>query len=127
MEFARWQFLEHAYLAPLSYNQMQRFNKVTGNIELADIRTDEITGVPGITVREWFWLGFGDQCSLTDQIVLLLLNKAKGLADPISTAVKQMPDEIVKKYYPYFLNMQNFTGFHTFSKRSANVTQDAYH
>ena len=122
-EIVKWQFLEHAYLTPLSY---QKFNHLTGDLEFGDIMTDEVTGLPGVTVREWFWLGFGEECSVTDQIVRLLLNKAKGVADPIPTALKRMPDEIIQKYYPMFLNLQNFTGFHTFSKRSENVTQDVY-
>ena len=114
LEIVKWQFLEQANLTPLSFSQAQKFNPLSGDLEKADITTDEVTGLPGVTVREGFWLGFGNQCSITDQIVRLLLNRIKGVADPIPTAVKRMPVEIKQKYYPMFLNLQNFTGFSHF-------------
>ena len=114
-EIAKWQFLNFpAFLTPLSYNSQIRFNPLTGDVQQADIFTNEVNGLPGVTVREWFWLGFGEQCSLTDQVVRLLLNKAKGVANPIPTAVKRMPDYIKQKYYPYYQNLSNFNGFSDF-------------
>jgi hypothetical protein len=68
-------------------------------------------GIQGVTQRDGFWLGFSDYCSLPDQIIRLLLNKINGVSDPIPTAVKRMPFEIKKKFFPLFLNLQNFTGF----------------
>ena len=42
VEIFKWQFLEQAYLTPLSYEQGQRFNHLTGDLELGDIRTDKV-------------------------------------------------------------------------------------
>ena len=106
----RWLFLDPSNLTPLSYNLGNKFNQINGNIEKADLRTDRLTGVPSVRVIESFWFGFGDYCSLSDQIVRLLLNRINGVSDPIPTAVKRMPFEIKQKYFPYFLNLQNFTG-----------------
>ena len=98
-------------LDPTQLQPEQSFNQVTGDLERANLYTDYVTGLPGVTAREWFWLGFGEFCSISDQIVRLLLNRINGVSDPIPTAVKRMPDEIKQKYYPMFLNLQNFSGF----------------
>ena len=107
--FLRWQFLKPTHLTPLDYSNGVRFNPITGNLEKANIRTDELTGVPGVTVRENFMLGFGDLCYITDQLVKPISNLWKGIRDPVPIAAKRFPQWILNKYFPYFLSA-NITG-----------------
>ena len=53
--FFRWQLQKPEFLTPLNYNTNNwRYNEFTGNVERADIATDKIIGLNGVTVREMF-------------------------------------------------------------------------
>ena len=105
----KWQFLKSQNLTPLSYSNQHRLNPTTGVLEKANIWTDLFTGFPSITIRELFWVGFGDLCSIPDQFVRPINNLWKGLKDPVPTAAKRFPKWITSKYFPVF-NSGNYTG-----------------
>ena len=98
----RWQLLNRQYLTPLSYNSNVRYNPRTGIIERPDIRKDRLTGIPSVSIRETFQIGFGDFCYITDQLVRPINNLWKGIRDPIPTSLKRLPRWILKKYFPLF-------------------------
>ena len=68
----------------------------------ASIRTYTLTGVPSVRVKEMFWVGFGDLCSISDQLIKIISTRYKGAKDTIPSTAKRLPKSIVKKYYPYF-------------------------
>ena len=86
----------------MSYNFGKVFDKFNGSLRDANIFTDTLTGVPWVTVRETFWVGFGDYCSIPDQLVRPINNLIKGMRDPIPTAAKRLPKHILEKYFPVF-------------------------
>ena len=99
----RWQLLKKEFLTPLSYNWEPRLNDKNGQIALnASIMTDTLNGVPSVRVKEMFWVGFGDLCYITDQLVKPINNLWKGVKDDIPSAVKRFPKGIIEKYFPYF-------------------------
>ena len=102
----RWQLLKSEFLTPLSYNWLPRFNPDNGQlIRNASIMTDTLNGVPSVKVKEMFWVGFGDLCYITDQLIKPINNLWKGVKDEkdtIPSAVKRLPKAIIEKYFPYF-------------------------
>ena len=110
----RWQLSSREFLTPLSYDDSIAFQLSNGNIRRPDIRTDYMTGVPGVTTREMFWVGFEELCGIPDQLVRPINNLMKGIRDPIPMAVKRLSHSIIEKYFPAFLS-GNFSGIlHTF-------------
>ena len=105
----RWQLQKKEFLTPLSYDALHAFNVHNGSVQKANISFDTVTGIPSVTIKELFWMGFGDLCYVQDQLVRPISNLWKGLKDPIPTAVKRLPQWIIEKYYPVF-NAGNFTG-----------------
>ena len=106
----RWQLLEKEFLTPLSYNWIPRLNPRNGKIvNNASITTDHLTGVPSVKVKEMFWVGFGDLCYITDQLVKPINNLWNGVKDSVPSAAKRFPNAIIEKYYPYFAQ-GDFTG-----------------
>ena len=76
---------------------------------------DLITGTRA-TVREIFWLGFGDLCYVPDQFVKPINNIMTGQSDPIPIAIKRMPKPIIKKYFPDFLSKNISAMSHLFEE-----------
>ena len=105
----QWQLLKSEYLTPLSYDWRPRLHPHNGEIvRNASIRTDTLNGVPSVKVKEMFWVGFGDLCYITDQLVKPINNLWNGVEDTIPSAAKRFPKWIVEKYFPYF-HQGNFT------------------
>ena len=92
----------------MSYNFGKALNKFDGSLRDANIFKDTLTGVPWVTIREVFWIGFGDYCYIPDQLVRPINNLMKGIRDPIPTAAKRLPKWILEKYFPAF-NSGNFS------------------
>ena len=112
----RWQFSRREFLTPLSYDNINAYRQSDGIIRRPNIRTDYLTGAPGVTIRQMFWIGFGDICYIPDQLVRPINNLMKGIRDPIPTAAKRLPQSIKQKYFPNFYS-GNFSGFsHTFEE-----------
>ena len=112
VEMMKWQFLDRTRITPLSYNMLNwKYNHKTGCVEKANIWTDTLFGCPHVSIREWFWVGFGEYCTIPDQMIRIFLNKAKGVKDYIPTAVRRIPIDIKQKYFPYFLDVREFSGF----------------
>ena len=106
----RWQLQKKEFLTPLSYNQINgRFNAHDGTPQTTDIQTDYLTGAPWVTIRETFWIGFGDYCYIPDQLVRPINNVMKGLKDPIPTSVQRLPQWVIAKHFPAF-HSGNFSG-----------------
>ena len=113
----RWQFLRREFLTPLSYDNLDAFQLKDGDVRTPNIRTDYLSGAPGVTIRETFWIGFGDYCYISDQLVRPINNLMKGIRDPIPTAAKRLPKWITKKYFPNFRTLGNFSALsHTFEE-----------
>ncbi|XP_054163650.1 uncharacterized protein LOC128961435 [Oppia nitens] len=101
----KWQLSKQENLTPLSYNLLNtRFDPQTGAIQQADINTDTLTGVPDVSIKQLFWLGFGNLCVIPDSVVRPVVRASKGQADPLPRAIQRMQPWIVAKYYSGFQN-----------------------
>ena len=110
----KWQLLKREHLTPLSYDWRPRLHPHNGNIVLnASIATDTLNGVPSVRVKEMFWLGFGDLCSVSDQLVKPINNLWKGVKDTVPSAAKRLPKSIIEKYYPFFAQGESSGLAHT--------------
>src|SRR4051812_6186684 len=107
----RWQLQDSKFLTPLDYGNdpTPPFNLINRTIKPTKILTDRLTGAPSVTIRELFWVGFGDLCFIPDQLVRPINNIMKGIRDPIPTAAKRLPKNILKQYFPAFFS-GNFSG-----------------
>jgi len=111
----KWQLARQENLTPLSYNLInQKYNSDTGAIETANIATDVLTGVPAVTIRQMFWTGFGDLCSIPDALIKPILRVVRGQTDPVPRAIQRMQPWIIAKYYPGFLNGNTSAFLHNF-------------
>ena len=112
----RWQLLNNKHLTPLTYDLMVAFNQKDGSVQNASIRTDTLTGAPNVRIKELFWVGFGDLCYITDQMVEPINKLWKGIKEPVPTIAKRLPKWVLEKYFPIF-NSGNFSGLsHTFEE-----------
>lgn len=97
----KWHLFKKQFLTPLGYNSGKgSLDKNSCELKRPNIRDQKLTGVPQVSIKETFWIGFGDYCSIPDQLVRPINNLMKGLSDPVPTALKRLPKSFVNKYFP---------------------------
>jgi hypothetical protein len=102
----RWQLQSPDNSCPLSYNVLDiKYNQTTGDIEKPDVLTDTLTSY-GTPVRQGFWLGYGVNCLISDQLVdtinTLITN---GIDTNVPDAIYRLNPYLREKYFPAFLRL----------------------
>ena len=102
----RWQLQGPDNICPLSYNLLNiKYNQITGDIEKPDVLTDTLTSY-GTPIREGFWLGYGINCIISDQLVdvinFLMTNR---FDTNIPEAIKRLNPYLREKHFPAFLRL----------------------
>lgn len=97
-------------LTPISYNKISVIDPNTGIERFANIFNDRVFHYEDVFVAELFQIGFGKMCSITDAIVIDILNVINNTIIPLPKSMKNLPRWIKLKYFPKFI-FDDYNGF----------------
>ena len=104
--FLKWQLKDDRNLLPDDYDFGIRYDFNLKRTVVADINRDTLPGFPGVSVKEAFQLGYGEVCSVYDQVIKPINQLMERHYSPIPRAAKRLKDALPKKlfelYYPKF-------------------------
>ena len=78
-----------------------KVDQMTGAVVAANIATDNITYY-NIPVVDTYHVGFGELCSIPDQIVIAINQKIRN-ETTVPLAVRRLPPSVKKQFFPKFM------------------------
>jgi hypothetical protein len=100
----KWQFRESKNLVPESYNFGVKFVPNTNIITKSNLYRDYLTYYSNTSIIESLQIGFGDLCWVHDQHIKPINSLIKNEKIEVPIAIKRLPQNILKKFYPQFLS-----------------------
>ena len=113
VQLVKKQLQNPLFVTPRDYGPL-RVDQMTGALVKANIATDVLTHYK-VPVVDVFHVGFGELCSVTDQIVIAINQKIRN-ETTVPLAVQRLPLSVKKQFFPKFVN-NKFDAFdHSFEE-----------